>query len=114
MDDGVYTNAVAATALRHAASAAEETGATAPPEWRRIADGLRIPYDAYRKVFLQYDGYEGSRIKQADAVLLAYPLDWPMPDGAAAATLDYYAARTDPDGPAMTDSVHSVIAAYAA
>ncbi|RZE62067.1 haloacid dehalogenase [Streptomyces albidoflavus] len=113
VDDGVYTNAVAATALRHAASAAEETGANAPPEWRRIADGLRIPYDAGRKVFLQYDGYEGSRIKQADAVLLAYPLDWPMPDGAAAATLDYYAARTDPDGPAMTDSVHSVIAAGA-
>lgn len=113
VDDGVYTNAVAATALRHAASAAEETGTAAPPEWRRIADGLRIPYDADRKVFLQYDGYEGSRIKQADAVLLAYPLDWPMPDGAAAATLDYYAARTDPDGPAMTDSVHSVIAAAA-
>ncbi|MFD6836825.1 discoidin domain-containing protein [Streptomyces diastaticus] len=113
VDDGAYTNAVAATALRHAADAAEETGATAPPEWRRIADNLRIPYDADRKLFLQYDGYDGSRIKQADAVLLAYPLDLPMPDGAAAATLDHYAARTDPDGPAMTDSVHSVVAAAA-
>ncbi|NEE41727.1 haloacid dehalogenase, partial [Streptomyces sp. SID7982] len=113
VDDGAYTNAVAATALRHAADAAEETGATAPPEWRRIADNLRIPYDADRKIFLQYDGYDGSRIKQADAVLLAYPLDLPMPDGAAAATLDHYAARTDPDGPAMTDSVHSVVAAAA-
>lgn len=111
VDDGVYTNAVAATALRHAASATEELGGSAPAAWRRIADGLRIPYDAKRKLFLQYAGYEGSRIKQADTVLLTYPLDWPMPKGAAAATLDYYAERTDPDGPAMTDSVHAIDAA---
>lgn len=40
-----------------------------------------------------------------------YPLEWPMPKGADAATLDYYAQRTDPDGPAMTDSVHAIDAA---
>ena len=34
-----------------------------------------------------------------------------MEPGAAAATLAYYAARTDPDGPAMTDSVHAIDAA---
>lgn len=116
VDDGVYTNAVAATALRAAARAARLTGRRPDPAWTRIAAGLRIPYDAGRKVFLQYEGYaidgEGSDIKQADAVLLLYPLDWrPMPPGAAAATLDHYAAHTDRDGPAMTDSVHAVAAA---
>ncbi|GAA3029595.1 hypothetical protein GCM10020000_02810 [Streptomyces olivoverticillatus] len=44
-------------------------------------------------------------------MLLMYPLEWPMPQGAAARTLDYYAQRTDPDGPAMTDSVHAIDAA---
>ncbi len=44
-------------------------------------------------------------------MLLIYPLEWPMAAGAAAATLDHYAARTDPDGPAMTDSVHAIDAA---
>ncbi|MFF2022436.1 glycosyl hydrolase family 65 protein [Streptomyces sp. NPDC058171] len=111
VDDGAYTNAVAATALRYAVDAAREVGDEAPALWTRIADGLRIPYDAQRKVFLQYDGYTGSRIKQADTVLLVYPLEWPMPRGAAAATLDYYVARTDPDGPAMTDSVYAIAAA---
>ncbi|MBA4866360.1 glycoside hydrolase family 65 protein [Streptomyces sp. PSKA54] len=111
VDDAVYTNAVAATALRNATRASALVGATAPPAWARIADGMRIPYDAGRKVFLQYDGYAGSQIKQADTVLLMYPLEWPMPDGAAAATLDYYTERTDPDGPAMTDSVHAIDAA---
>ncbi|MFJ8883420.1 glycosyl hydrolase family 65 protein [Streptomyces sp. NPDC102402] len=109
--DGVFTNAVAATALRHATRAAGLLGHPAPAGWTRVADGLRIPYDAERKIFLQYAGYNGSTIKQADTVLLIHPLEWPMPEGAAAATLDYYAARTDPDGPAMTDSVHAVDAA---
>ncbi|MFG2521650.1 discoidin domain-containing protein [Streptomyces sp. NPDC048527] len=114
VDDGVYTNAVAATALRSAARAARLVGATPPAAWMAIADGLRIPYDPKRRIFLQYEGYNGSTIKQADAVLLLYPLDWkPMPKGAAAATLDYYVAHTDPDGPAMTDSVHAVAAASA-
>ncbi|MFE8007420.1 discoidin domain-containing protein [Streptomyces sp. NPDC057418] len=109
--DGVFTNAVAATALRNATRAAQLLGHPAPAGWTRVAEGLRIPYDAERKLYLQYAGYNGSTIKQADTVLLVHPLEWPMEEGAAAATLDYYAARTDPDGPAMTDSVHAVDAA---
>ncbi|MEV7491606.1 discoidin domain-containing protein [Streptomyces anulatus] len=111
VDDGVFTNAVAATALRNATRAARLLGQSPPAAWNKVADHLRIPYDAEKKVFLQYAGYNGSTIKQADTVLLTYPLEWPMEPGAAAATLDYYAARTDPDGPAMTDSVHAIDAA---
>ncbi|MEV0574095.1 glycosyl hydrolase family 65 protein [Streptomyces sp. NPDC050392] len=109
--DGVFTNAVAATALRNATRAAQLLGHAAPAGWKEVADGLRIPYDPDRKLYLQYAGYDGSTIKQADTVLLIYPLEWPMEPGAAASTLDYYAARTDPDGPAMTDSVHAIDAA---
>lgn len=109
--DAVYTNAVATTALRAATDAAHTLGTSVPADWLRIANRLRIPYDPKRRIFLQYDGYDGSQIKQADTVLLVYPLEWPMPAGAAAATLDYYTRRTDPDGPAMTDSVHAIDAA---
>lgn len=111
VDDGAFTNAGAATALRHATRAAGLVGEQAPSRWNAVADGLRVPYDSDKKVFLQYDGYKGSTIKQADTVLLRYPLEWPMSDAAARNTLDYYAARTDPDGPAMTDSVHAIGAA---
>ncbi|WP_405902843.1 discoidin domain-containing protein [Streptomyces sp. NBC_00656] len=109
--DGVFTNAVAATALRNATRAAQLLGHPAPEKWTQVADGLRIPYDPERGLYLQYAGYDGSTIKQADTVLLIYPLEWPMEPGAAASTLDYYAAHTDPDGPAMTDSVHAIDAA---
>ncbi|WP_051182769.1 discoidin domain-containing protein [Nocardia vinacea] len=109
--DGVYTNAVAARALRDAAHAADLLGEPSPPEWTTIADRLRIPFDPVKQVFLQYDGYPGTPIKQADAALLIYPLEWPMSQEVSEHTLDYYVERTDPDGPAMTDSIHAIAAA---
>lgn len=111
VDDGVFTNAGAATTLRQAAEAAKLTGHTPPAAWTSIADHMSIPFDKKNGVFRQYDGYEGSVIKQADTVLLQYPLQWPMSKKTATKTLDYYASRTDPDGPAMTDSVHAIDAA---
>ena len=111
VDDGVFTNAGAALALRNATRAAAILGEKAPANWTVIADHLRMPFDAQNQAFLQYDGYEGTQIKQADTVLLLYPLEWPMSTQVAADTLDYYAPRTDPDGPAMTDAIHAVDAA---
>ncbi|MDP9293989.1 MAG: discoidin domain-containing protein [Actinomycetota bacterium] len=109
--DGVFTNGVAATALRDATRAAQVLGLSAPPVWTQIADKLRMPFGSLSgspPVFIQYDGYQGSVIKQADTVLLIYPLEWPMTKQVAADTLDFYAERTDPDGPAMTDAIHAV------
>jgi trehalose/maltose hydrolase-like predicted phosphorylase len=111
VDDAVFTNAGAATALRNATRAALVLGQPAPDRWNAIAGKLRIPFDASKHVFVQYDGYKGTKIKQADTVLLLYPMEWPMPKEVAAATLDFYAPLTDPDGPAMTDSVHAIDAA---
>lgn len=111
VDDGVFTNAGAATVLRQASAAARAVGEAAPAEWTHIADNLRIPFDEQEQRFVQYDGYAGQTIKQADAVLLQYPLEWPMSPESARNTLDYYAPRTDSDGPAMTDAVHAIDAA---
>ncbi|MBY0441639.1 MAG: discoidin domain-containing protein [Mycobacteriaceae bacterium] len=111
VNDGVYTNAVAALALRNAVRAAEILGQPFPAVWTQIADHLRMPFDRDRNVFAQYDGYAGQRIKQADAVLLLYPLNWPMSPDVASSMLDYYSERTDPDGPAMTDAVEAIDAA---
>ena len=106
--DGVFTNAGAATALRNATKAAQILGYSAPAQWTTIADHLRMPFDSTNQVFLQYAGYAGTLIKQADTVLLMYPMEWPMSPQVAANTLDYYAERTDPDGPAMSDAIHAV------
>lgn len=49
-----------------------------------------------------------TRIKQADVVLLGYPLLWTMPDDVRAKDLVLYESVTDNQGPAMTWGMHSI------
>ena len=109
VDDSVYTNATAATALRLAIRTAQLTGNAASPRWTQVADSLHV-LDAqpHRPEFA---GYAGQQVKQADVVLLTYPWAWPQPAAVDRANLDFYTPRYDPDGPAMTDSVSSIVAA---
>jgi trehalose/maltose hydrolase-like predicted phosphorylase len=108
VDNSVYTNVAAAETLRIATRAAKLVGVAAAPEWDRVADGLKVPYDEDLGIHPQYDGYDGDTIKQADVVMLQYPWEHPMPAEVARNDLDYYVPRTDPDGPSMTDSIHSI------
>ena len=110
-NDNASTNAGAATTLRIATRAAALVGAQAPARWSGIAEHLRIPYDSATATHPEYAGYAGQKIKQADTVLMQYPYEWPMSDATARNDLNYYAAKTDPNGPAMTDSVHMIDAA---
>lgn len=59
----------------------------------------------------EFRAYAGQQVKQADVVLLTYPWEYPQPAEVDRSDLEYYTPRYDPDGPAMTDSVNSVIAA---
>ncbi|MFK0099553.1 discoidin domain-containing protein [Streptomyces sp. NPDC091040] len=110
-DDNVSTNAGAATTLKLASEAAAAVGSEAPAQWTTIADKLRVPLDTATDTHPEYQGYAGQKVKQADTVLMQYPYNWPMSKVVARNDLNYYAARTDPEGPAMTDSVHMIAAA---
>ena len=108
VNNSVYTNVAAAETLRIAARAAKVMCMPTAPEWDRVADGLRIPFDEDLGIHPQYDGYQGETIKQADVVMLQYPWEHPMPAEVARNNLDYYVHRTDPGGPSMTDSIHAI------
>ena len=110
VDNSAYTNAAAATALRDAAAAATVLGEPVPAAWTTVADGLTatMPFDRQNGIYQEFDGYAGDQVKQADVVMLSYPLNFPLPAGVGLADLDYYAPRTNPDGPAMTDAIHSI------
>lgn len=51
---------------------------------------------------------ENTTIKQADVVLLDFPLMWPMSDKVRRNNLLAYEPLTRADGPAMTWSMHSI------
>ena len=115
VDNSVYTNAIAKMNLEIATRAAQLTGQAANPKWQEVASGMYIPFDAKAKRFIAFDGYKGWKAKQADSELLAYPLQFAFPGQDMTAiyrnTLDYYAPKVMPKGPAMSYSAHSVIAA---
>jgi trehalose/maltose hydrolase-like predicted phosphorylase len=110
VDNSTYTNAVAITALRDATSAAQVLGKPVPPAWGTVAAGLArtMPFNSAQGIYEEFDGYNGAQIKQADVVMLTYPLNFPLASGVGLADLDYYAVRTNPLGPAMTDAIQSI------
>jgi trehalose/maltose hydrolase-like predicted phosphorylase len=110
VDDSAYTNMAARRALTIATEAAKLLGRAPDSAWAETAQSLRVPSTGVDGVLPEYEGYAGGPIKQADVTLLAYP--WEALDSRTAAlkNLDYYAPRTNPDGPSMTDAIHSIVA----
>lgn len=108
--DDAYTNVSGAMALQIATDAARILGKPADSKWGIVAKGLvsSVPYNAQQGIYEEYQGYDGSTIKQADVAMLEYPWQFPMPASVAQADLNYYAPRTDIGGPAMTDAINSI------
>lgn len=104
IDNNAFTNGMAITALRYAAQAARTLGETPNPDWEHVADNipiLKFP-DGTTKENASYDGVE---IKQADANLLAYPLNIVNKPADIRRDLDYYLPRMSKEGPAMGNAI---------
>ena len=104
VDDNAFTNGAAMRALQDAAKAAAVCGVKAPAIWKEIASKLRIP-KFENGVTMEYEGYNGQTIKQADANLLVYPLNLITRPEEIRKDLEYYEDKIDKTGPAMSFSV---------
>jgi protein-glucosylgalactosylhydroxylysine glucosidase len=107
-NDSVYTNFAAASALRFAVDAASILGYPVNRTYSDVADALVILFDADLNIHPEYKEYTGEVIKQADVVLLHYPWGMEMTEDVRKSDLDYYAQRSDENGPAMTWGMHSI------
>lgn len=68
---------------------------------------LKLPQD--KTSFLTYDNDPIRGYKQAAAVLSIYPLQYPPAEKQARAMMERFSDKVIKNGPAMTDSVHSII-----
>jgi len=107
-NNSAYTNAAVSLALSFATEAAMVLNESPPPIWSHIAENLQIPFDSQQQIHLEFDNYDGSEIKQADVILMGFPLGWPMTQQIRENDLVYYTAVTDPNGPAMTWSMTAI------
>eukprot|EP01114_Cavostelium_apophysatum_P014228 TRINITY_DN3638_c0_g1_i2.p1 TRINITY_DN3638_c0_g1~~TRINITY_DN3638_c0_g1_i2.p1 ORF type:complete len:663 (+),score=121.13 TRINITY_DN3638_c0_g1_i2:160-2148(+) len=108
VNNSVYTNVVAQYSLQFAYWAGEVLNLNPLDEWLDVASKIKIPFDNATQIHLEYDGYDGQTIKQADVVLLGYPLMYPMSQKVRYNDLVYYSNKTDPNGPAMTWGMYAV------
>uniref|UniRef100_A0A673A9G7 Protein-glucosylgalactosylhydroxylysine glucosidase n=1 Tax=Sphaeramia orbicularis TaxID=375764 RepID=A0A673A9G7_9TELE len=109
VNDSVYTNTVAKFSLQFAVELADLMQHPAPPEWQQVAEHIKILFDEESKYHPEYDGYvKGHPVKQADIVMLGYPLGLPMSPEIRRNDLETYEPVTDPHGPAMTWSMFAI------
>ena len=111
VDDSAFTNAGAIITLQRAAEVAQILGK--PQEtylpWLDAASRVVIPFDSEQFFTPEYAGYKrGTVVKQADAILLGFPLQWPLSTNVQAANLAYYSTVTDSGGPAMTWAMFAI------
>lgn len=108
VDDNAFTNGSAITCLNFAVQAATLLGKDAPPLWKEVADNLMI-HRFPDGTTMEHSRYDGDRIKQADANLLAYPLEIVTDPKAILQDLKYYEAKLAEEGPAMSKSVLALL-----
>ena len=113
VDDDSYTNAAVQYNLRAATRAAGLVGQRPDLRWAAIAAGLFFPYDKARAIPAENSKPLSDRFaaKQADTLLLLHPLDVAYDQATQRRMLNFYAAHTIKTGPAMTSSIHAVVAA---
>ncbi|XP_017261100.1 protein-glucosylgalactosylhydroxylysine glucosidase isoform X2 [Kryptolebias marmoratus] len=103
VNNSVYTNAAAKLSLQFAVKLADLLQHPAPKEWQDVAERIKIPFDSESQYHPEFDGYTKDQpVKQADTVMLGYPLHLPMPAEVRRNDLEAYEPVTDPKGPAMT------------
>ncbi|KAI9743112.1 MAG: hypothetical protein M1818_003407 [Claussenomyces sp. TS43310] len=111
VDNGAFTIASAATLLDIANRFRRGEGLPINETWAQQSAGIEFPRAA-SSITLEYQTMtDDVQVKQADVVLLTYPLDYTHSNYSIAdklLDLDYYADRQSPSGPAMTYSVFAI------
>ncbi|XP_055436381.1 protein-glucosylgalactosylhydroxylysine glucosidase isoform X1 [Bubalus kerabau] len=103
VNNSVYTNVLVQNSLRFAAALAQDLGHPVPNQWLVVADKIKVPFDPKLNFHPEFDGYQpGEEVKQADVVLLGYPVPFPLSPHVRRQNLEIYEAVTSPHGPAMT------------
>ena len=88
-----------------------------PQKWLEKYKNISFPFNVEKRYHEEFEGFDSeyesgslpsNGVKQADVVLLNYPLMWNMPDDVKRNDLELYEEITDVFGPAMTWSIFAI------
>lgn len=78
-------------------------------DFSKIARNIKLVHDEINNFTPQFEGYQfGQIIKQADTILISYPLQYPLDDAVRKNNLEIYENVTREDGPAMTWAMYVI------
>lgn len=112
VDNNLFTNAMAKSCLQNAIEASRVLDVAPNARWNEVSQKLALPFDAKRGVYLKNQDDQFQKTKQADGELAIYPADLPMPRDVLERTFDFHKTRPIRFGPAMTISLHTIIASH--
>ncbi|CDR37636.1 CYFA0S01e13828g1_1 [Cyberlindnera fabianii] len=102
VDNGAFTNAGIETTLRVAIRVAKHLEEEVPQRWLDVVGNIYIPV-SQDGITLEYSHMNASvKIKQADVVMLTFPLEFYADSDRAIDDLLYYSLKQADVGPAMT------------
>lgn len=109
VDNNAYTIGIVRDNLHNAVLAAKVLGHKPKPEWSRVENGLSFKRSS-DGIILEHDTYAGENTKQADVVLLAYPLQYIKEKDDIRRNLEYY-IKTVPrkTTPSMSKGIYSIL-----
>lgn len=108
VNNSAFTNAVAKLSLLLPEFVGNVMNIKPDPKYKAIADKMYIPYDKQLDYHPEFDGYtKNEPVKQADVVLMGFPLMINMDESTRRNDFRIYEAVTS-KGPAMTWSMFSI------
>lgn len=111
IDNGAYTNAAIVSTLNIAQAIYSHLGMKQPDSFAKIAGAMYIPRSSDDdNIVLEYSGMPASvEVKQADVVMLTYPLEYGLDETVAEENMRYYSMKQASFGPAMTWPIFSAV-----
>jgi trehalose/maltose hydrolase-like predicted phosphorylase len=109
VNNNAFTNAAAKSNLQFATEAAKILGILPDADWLNVANNIPI-LKMDNGVTKEHAAYNGEGIKQADVILLSYPLKQITEATQIKKDLEYYETRVPNEGtPAMTQAVFTTL-----
>lgn len=111
IDNGAYTNAAIVSTLNIAQAIYSHLRIEQPASFAKIAGAMYIPRSKDdNNIVLEYSGMPASvEVKQADVVMLTYPLEYGLDETVAEENMRYYSMKQASFGPAMTWPIFSAV-----
>jgi trehalose/maltose hydrolase-like predicted phosphorylase len=114
VDNGGFTMPLIADTLTTANMFRSKFGVEPNSTWQDQADNVLISRNSDAGIILEYTGMNGSiSVKQADVVLVTYPLSYQgmnYTQKNSLDDLDYYASKQSQAGPGMTYAIFAIVA----